>query len=91
VKFHYPKHLKTSPHFVGLSLVDLVILVVGLLISLLLNLKTLTTLALLIVLIGGLKIISLKFPRRYFTLYYLKRKTLKWRDCYLKIIKGLLI
>ena len=89
--FKYPKYLKTSPHFVGLSVIDLFILVGGLTLSLLTNLNSLKTLLLLILLIGGFKLISLKFPRKFFSLYLLKRKTLKWRKSYSNICKGKLI
>ena len=72
MKFYYPKYLKSSPQFIGLSIIDLFILVGGLLISLIFNFGTLTTLGLIIALVGGFKLVSLKFPRGYFSLYILK-------------------
>lgn len=89
--FKYPKHLKNSPHFIGLSIVDLFILVGGLVLSLLIHLDSLKTLLLLFVLIGGFKLVSLKFTRRFFSLYFLKRKTLEWREKYKNLCKGKLI
>lgn len=91
MKFYYPKYLKSSPQFIGLSIIDLFILVGGLLISLIFNFGTLTTLGLIIALVGGFKLVSLKFPRGYFSLYILKRRTLFWREDYLKLTNGLLI
>lgn len=91
MNFYYPKYLKSSPQFVGLTLIDLLILVGGLLISLILNFEALTTLTLLVILIGGFKLLSLKFPKGYFSLYFLKKRTLFWREDYLKLNQGLLI
>jgi len=91
VIFKYPKHLKNSPHFIGLSIIDLFILVSGLVLALIVNLDSIKTLFLLFVLIGGFKLISLKFSRGYFSFYFLKRKTLEWKEKYKNICKGKLI
>ncbi len=89
--FKYPKHLKNLPHFIGLSIIDLFILVGGLALALIINLDSLKTLLLLFFLIGGFKLISLKFPRGHFSLYFLKRKTLEWKEKYKNLCKGKLI
>jgi hypothetical protein len=91
MKFYYPKYLKSSPQFIGLSIIDLFILVGGLLISLIFSFGTLATLSLIVTIVGGFKVLSLKFPRGYFSLYFLKRRTLFWREDYLKLVNGLLI
>lgn len=44
MKFYYPKFLKTGPNFVGLSIIDLVILVVTLMVALVMNLTSLQSL-----------------------------------------------
>ncbi len=90
--FHYPKYLRTSPHFVGLSINDLMLLVGSLIMGLSFNLSPLGTLGLIIFVIGTSKIIESRFPRNFFTFYFLKKETLKWRDGYLTLMnRGTLI
>jgi hypothetical protein len=80
MKFYYPKFLKVGPKFVGLSIFDLFVLVFGLMISLILNLAPFECLGLIAVFIGVSKIISMRFPRGYFQLYFHHRSSISWRD-----------
>ncbi len=90
--FHYPKYLRSSPHFVGLSLTDLLLLVGGLTVGLLINLSSIQTLVLLVTVIGCSKFIERRFTRNYFSFYFWKKDTLVWRDSYLNLYdRGILI
>ncbi len=91
MKFYYPKFLKVGPKFVGLSIFDLFVLVFALLMSLIFNLGSFQSLALVGALIGMSKIISLRFPRGYFQFYFHKRRSLEWRDDLLKLMNGVFI
>ena len=92
MNFHYPKYLRSSPHFVGLSLTDLVLLVGTLIIALILNFTPFVTLVFLVLIIGGSKIIESRFTRKFFTFYFLKKDTLKWREGYFNLIdRGILV
>lgn len=91
MNFYYPKFLKVGPRFVGLSIVDLFVLVFALLMSLLFGLSSFESLALIAVLIGASKFISLRFPRGYFQFYFHKRRCLDWKDDLLKITNGVFI
>ena len=91
MKFYYPKFLKVGPTFVGLSIADLFVLVFALLMSLIFSLSSFESLALIAVLIGASKFISLRFPRGYFQFYLHKRKCLDWKDDLLKITNGVFI
>lgn len=91
MKFYYPKFLKVGPKFVGLSIFDLFVLVFALLISLVFNLGSFQSLALVGLLIGISKVISLRFPRGYFQFYFHKRSSLDWRDDLMKLTNGVFI
>ncbi len=91
MKFYYPKFLKVGPKFIGLTILDLFFLVFALLISLIMNLSSFQSLAVLSLLIGTSKIISSKFPRGYFQLYMHKRSLLNWKDDILKLSNGVFI
>lgn len=91
MKFYYPKFLKIGPKFVGLSILDLFVLVFSLLLSLIFNLGSFQCLGLVGVLIGISKVISNRFPRGYFQYYFLKRRSLEWRDDLLKLTSGVFI
>lgn len=91
MKFYYPKFLKAGPNFVGLSIIDLVILVVSLFVALILNLNSLQSLGLIFVAIGISKLVTLKYPRGHFQLYHLKRSVLDWRNDLMKLSQGVFI
>lgn len=91
MKFYYPKFLKVGPKFVGLSIFDLFVLVFALLMSLIFNLSSFESLALIACLLGFSKVISLRFPRGYFQFYFHKRRCLDWRDDLLKLTSGVFI
>ena len=63
MKFYYPKFLKKGPNFVGLSILDLMILIVALLVSVFMNLTSLQSLGAVLLAIAISKIVALKFPR----------------------------
>ncbi len=91
MKFFYPKFLKVGPKFIGLTLLDLFFLVCALLLSLILNLSSFQSLAIISLLIGVSKVVTLKFPRGYFQFYFHKRSALNWRDEILKLTNGVFI
>ncbi len=91
MKFYYPKFLKAGPNFVGLSIIDLISLVLSLIVALILNLTSFQSLGLVGLVIGFGKIVALKYPRGYFQFYYLKRSILDWRDDLIKHSQGVFI
>lgn len=91
MKFYYPKFLKTGPNFVGLSIIDLVVLVVTLMVALVMNLTSLQSLGLVAIVIGICKLISLKYPRGHFQNYHLKRSILEWRSDLTRLTQGVFI
>ncbi|QDK42389.1 hypothetical protein DOM21_13230 [Bacteriovorax stolpii] len=91
MKFYYPKFLKTGPNFVGLSIIDLVILVVSLVVALVFNLTSMESLGLVFAVIGVCKLVALKFPRGHIQFYTLKRSILDWRNDLSKLTQGVFI
>jgi hypothetical protein len=91
MKFHYPKFLKSNPNFVGLSIIDLSLVMLGLIASLVFNLGSLLALGIIFASIGISKLISFKYPRGHFQFYFIKRKVLAWRDSLIKISQGILL
>jgi hypothetical protein len=90
MKFYYPKFLKKGPNFVGLSILDLMILIVALLVSVFMNLSSLQSLGAVLA-IAISKIVALKFPRGHFQHYFLKRSILHWQKELNKLSQGIFI
>lgn len=91
MKFYYPRFLKTNPSFIGLSIFDLFILVGALVVSVLFRFGSLGSLLMIIVSIGCFKVVSLKFPPNYFSLFFTKSETLKWQAKIKSLMNGVLI
>jgi len=91
MKFYYPRFLKTNPSFIGLSLFDLFILVGALILSVVLNLGSLGSLIMIVMSIGCYKVMVLKFPPHYFSLFFSKAETLKWQTKVKNLMSGVLI
>lgn len=91
MKFNYPRFLKSNPNFVGLSIIDLSLVMIGLIASLVFNLGSLIALGIIFVSIGISKLISFKYPRGHFQLYFTKRRLLNWRDDLIKTTQGILL
>lgn len=91
MKFYYPKFLKKGPNFVGLSILDLMILIVALLVSVVMNLTSLQSLGAVLLAIAISKIVALKFPRGHFQHYFLKRSILHWQKELNKLSQGIFI
>lgn len=91
MKFYYPRFLKTNPSFVGLSIFDLFVLVGALIFSVIFNFGSLGSLILILVSIGIFKIVALKFPPRYFGLFFTKSETLRWKTKVKGLMSGVLI
>jgi len=91
MKFYYPKFLKSGPSFIGLSIVDLILLVASLFVSLILNLSSLQSLGVIFLAISVSKLVTLKYPRGHFQLYGLKRSVLDWKSDILKLTQGVFI
>jgi len=91
MKFYYPKFLKVGPSFVGLSIIDLILLVASLFVALVLNLTSIQCLILVFISIASMKIISLKYPRGHFQLYFIKRSILDWQEDLIKLTQGVFI
>ncbi len=91
MKFYYPKFLKSNPNFMGLSFIDLALIMSSLTLSLILNLGSIVALVMIAISIGISKWIGFKYPRGYFQFYFLKRKALNWRDDLLKLTQGILL
>lgn len=91
MKFYYPKFLKVGPNFVGLTIIDLILLVASLFFALVFNLTSIQCLILVFISIAFMKIISLKYPRGYFQLYHLKRSVLDWREDLIRLTQGVFI
>jgi hypothetical protein len=91
MKFHYPRFLKSNPNFVGLSILDLSLVMIGLITSLIFNLGSLFALGIIFLSISISKIIHFKYPRGHFQFYFIKRKVLNWRDDLIKITQGILL
>ena len=91
MNFHYPKFLRLGPSFIGLSIIDLFLLVIALLVSLVLNFSSLMALGLIVLAIGVSKLVSLKYPRGHFQFYFLKRSILDWREDILRHTQGVFI
>jgi len=91
MKFHYPRFLKTNPSFVGLSIFDLFVLVGALILSVAFNFGSLGSLIMIIVLIGCFKVVSIKYPPHYFSLFFTKSETLRWKKKVRSLLNGVLI
>lgn len=91
MKFHYPRFLKSNPNFVGLSVIDLSLIMIGLVVSLIFNLGSLVAMGIILLSIGIGKLINFKYPRGHFQFYFIKRKVLNWRDDLIKITQGILL
>ena len=91
MKFYYPRFLKTNPSFIGLSIIDLFILVGALIVAVLLNLGSLGSLVMIAVSIGIFKFVTLKFPPYYFSLFFTKTKTLRWKIKLKGMMNGVLV
>ena len=91
MKFYYPKFLKSNPNFVGLSIIDLGLVMTGLIGSLVFNLGSIWALGIIFVSIGISKIIGFKYPRGHFQFFFIKRKVLHWRDDIIKMTQGILL
>lgn len=91
MRFYYPKFLKSNPNFIGLSIIDLSLVIIGLIASLFFNLSSFVALGIIVLSIGISKIIGLKYPRGHFQFYFIKRKALNWRDELLKLTQGILL
>ena len=91
MKFYYPKFLKKGPNFVGLSILDLMILIAALLVSVFMNLTSLQSLGAVLLAIAISKIVALKFPRGHFQHYFLKRSILNWQKELNKLSQGIFI
>jgi hypothetical protein len=91
MKFYYPRFLKTNPSFIGLSIIDLFILVGARVVSVLFNLGSLGSLILIVCSIGCFKFVTLKFPPRYFSLFFTKVETLRWKTKIKCLMNGVLV
>lgn len=91
MRFHYPKFLKSNPNFIGLSIIDLTLVMLSLTISLIFNLGSIVGLVLILISVGISKWFSYKYPRGYFQFYFFKKKALNWRDDLLKLTQGMLL
>ncbi|MFA6236077.1 MAG: hypothetical protein WC635_02015 [Bacteriovorax sp.] len=91
MKFYYPRFLKTNPSFIGLSIIDLFIMVGALIIAVILNFGSLGSLIMVVMSIGCFKVVNLKFPPHYFSLFFTKTETLKWRTKVRAVMNGVLV
>lgn len=91
MKFYYPKYLRVNPSFAGLTVLDLTLLLTILFIASTFNLSAGKCLGLIALSIAISKIVTLKYPRGHFQLYYLKRSILDWRNDLLRLIQGVLV
>jgi hypothetical protein len=91
IKFYYPRFLKTNPSFIGLSIIDLFILVGALVVSVLFNFGSLGSLFTIVLSIGTFKLVTLKFPPHYFSLFFTKAETLKWKTKVKIMMNGVLV
>jgi hypothetical protein len=91
MKFYYPRFLKTNPSFIGLSLLDLFIMVGALILSVLLKLGSLGSLVMIAIAVGCFKVVTLKFPPHYFSLFFTKNETLRWQTKVRGTLSGVLI
>jgi hypothetical protein len=91
MKFYYPRFLKTNPSFIGLSIIDLFILVGALAVAVLFNLGSLGSLLLIVISIGIFKVVVLKFPPQYFSLFFTKVETLRWKIKLRDVMNGVLV
>ncbi len=90
MKFYYPRFLKTNPSFIGLSIIDLFVLVGALILSVLFNLGSVGSLLMIVGAIGVFKFVILKFPPHYLGLFFTKTETLKWKEKIKVMMKGTL-
>jgi hypothetical protein len=91
MKFFYPRFLKTNPSFIGLSIIDLFILVGALAVAVLFNLGSFGSLLLIVISIGIFKVVALKFPPQYFSLFFTKFETLRWKTKLREVMNGVLV
>ena len=91
MKFYYPRFLKTNPTFIGLSIFDLFILVGALILSVLFNFGSIGSLVIIILSIGTFKVVTLKFPPHYFSLFFTKVDTLRWSAKVRSLMNGVLV
>jgi hypothetical protein len=91
MKFYYPRFLKTNPSFIGLSIIDLFILVGALAVAVLFNLGSFGSLLLIVISIGAFKVVALKFPPQYFSLFFTKVETLRWKVKLRDVMNGVLV
>ncbi|MDO9182122.1 MAG: hypothetical protein Q7U04_06925 [Bacteriovorax sp.] len=91
MKFYYPRFLKTNPSFIGLSIFDLFIMVGALIVSVIFNFGSVGSLVMIAVSIGCFKIVTLKFPPHYFSLFFTKTETLKWKAKVRSLMNGVLV
>jgi hypothetical protein len=91
MKFVYPRFLKSNPSFIGLSIIDLFVLVGALILSVLFNLGSLGSLLMIVAAISIFKVVTLKFPQHYFSLFFTKTETLKWKTKIKVMMNGVLI
>ncbi len=88
MKFYYPRFLKSNPSFIGLSIIDLFVLVGALILSVLFNLGSVGSLLMIIGAIGCFKFVTLKFPPHHLSLFFTKTDTLKWKEKIKVMLKG---
>lgn len=91
MKFYYPRFLKTNPSFIGLSIIDLFIMVGALVLSVIFNFGSLGSLLMIIISIGCFKVVTLKFPPHYFGLFFTKTETLRWKVKVRSMLNGVLV
>lgn len=91
MKFIYPRFLKTNPSFIGLSIIDLFILVGALIVSVLFKFGSFGSLLTIVFAVGTFKIVILKFPPHYFSLFFTKAETLKWKTKVKTMVNGVLV
>ncbi|MFZ4715515.1 MAG: hypothetical protein ACOYL6_17460 [Bacteriovoracaceae bacterium] len=78
MEFHYPKFLKATPVFMGLTLLDLGFVSFILLISTIAELEAHWVLVLILINLGILKLVRIKLPRLSLELILKKKRKLKW-------------
>ncbi len=91
MKFYYPRFLKTNPSFIGLSILDLFIMVGALIMSVIFSFGSVGSLAMIVLSIGSFKFVTLKFPQHYFSLFFTKTETLKWKAKVRSVMNGVLL
>lgn len=88
MQFHYPKFLKVSPLFMGLSLVDLGLVTFILFFVTIFGLEAHWALIMILVGLGIFKLITLKLPRLSFEMMSRRSKKLNWSYALEKVSKN---